>query len=51
MSCERIAEKIGVHKRTIQRYEPAVKSAMQAVTAQFFDALDPYFVGAGLILP
>ncbi|MEN7526991.1 hypothetical protein [Cupriavidus sp. DL-D2] len=49
MSCERIAEKIGVHKRTIQRYEPTVKSAMQAVTARFFDELDPYFARAGLI--
>lgn len=49
LSCERIAEKIGVHKRTVQRYEPSVKSAMQAVTTRFFDELDPYFARAGLI--
>lgn len=49
MSCERIAEKIGVHKRTIQRYEPAVKTAMLAVAARFFDELDPYFARSGLI--
>lgn len=49
LSCERIAEKVGVHKRTIQRYEPAVKTAMQAITARLFDELDPYFVRAGLI--
>lgn len=49
LSCERIAEKIGVHKRTIQRYEPKVKSAMEAVAGQFFAALDPYFQRSGLI--
>ncbi|WP_454751660.1 hypothetical protein [Cupriavidus necator] len=49
LSCERIAEKIGVHKRTIQRYEPKVKTAMEAVAAQFFGALDPYFQRSGLI--
>ncbi|MCA3183233.1 MAG: hypothetical protein INH12_30225 [Cupriavidus sp.] len=49
MSCERIAEKIGVHKRTIQRYEPTVKVALQAVAGRFFDELDPYFARSGLI--
>lgn len=49
LSCERIAEKIGVHKRTIQRYEPKVKTAIDAVTANFFEALDPYFQRSGLI--
>ena len=51
LSCERIAEKIGVHKRTIQRYEPKVKSAMETVSADFFAALDPYFAEARLIRP
>ncbi len=49
LSCERIAEKIGVHKRTIQRYEPKIKAAMDAVAARFFNELDPYFQRSGLI--
>jgi len=49
MSCERIAEKIGVHKRTIQRYEPKVKEAMDSVAGRFFDWVDERFARAGLI--
>ncbi|SOY56820.1 hypothetical protein [Cupriavidus taiwanensis] len=49
MSCERIAEKVGVHKRTIQRYEPKINQAMGAVAGRFFDHLDPYFKRSGLI--
>jgi hypothetical protein len=49
MSCESIAEKVGVHKRTIQRYEPKVKQAMDALRARFFDRADEHFARAGLI--
>lgn len=49
MSCERIAEQVGVHKRTIQRYEPKVKTAMDALRNRFFDMADEHFAGSGLI--
>ncbi|MEL6236971.1 MAG: hypothetical protein AAFO57_00395 [Pseudomonadota bacterium] len=49
MSCESIAEKVGVHKRTIQRYEPKVKQAMDALRAKFFDRADEHFARTGLV--
>lgn len=49
MSCERIAEKIGAHKRTVQRHEPRVRAAMDAISARFFEAIDLHFAASGLI--
>lgn len=49
LTYERIAEKVGVHERTVRRYEPKVRAAMDAVAGRFFERADRYFGDVGLI--